>query len=489
MANRAKGRRLFARVNRRWVCRGLLALIGGAVGGCGQSGADVPSGQTATPPERLPSISAVATPSSLPGPATPMPSATRIDPLPTATASAPAGSPTALPSPGPRKYGIQLLLDDDGKYPDPIHWSPTVWPQHLTYARKLVGAGGYAQELIRLDDLNVAKWQIFMAGCARENLVPIVRLASTYDHDLLQWNPPPTDADGRRYRTAAGQYRDFLAQLDWPTPTRYVIVGNEPNRGDEWGNQPDPAAYARFLADVGAALHEIGVTVLGPSLDNYAPNSNGQIIAGYRFLDSQTFLDELAAADSAALQTIDVWSSHAYPLGPFIADPSKQVFQIDYAFGAKNPHHQTPPPGIYNRGINSYRWDLWKAGQYLGDRAATLPVMITETGWRHRGSQDPRAKDSVNADVPDDLLAAYVDLAFRGNDGRYPNLPSTGWTPWNADPRVLGAVLFALDGYPRDWGHTNWLDLDASGNVSGVTPAFKLMSRWTGESPRGPAPG
>ena len=129
--------------------------------------------------------------------------------------------------------------------------------------------------------------------------------------------------------------------------------------------------------------------------------------------------------------------------------------------------------------MNSYRWDLWKVGTYLGERATSLPVMITETGWRHRGAQDPRAKDSANANVPDDLLGAYVDLAFHGNNGQYPDLPTTGWTPWNEDPRVLGAVLFALDGYPRDWGHTNWLKLDQQGKVIGAFPAFEAMSTWT----------
>ena len=36
----------------------------------------------------------------------------------------------------------------------------------------------------------------------------------------------------------------------------YVIVGNEPNRGDEWSDQPNPAEYARYLRDVGNALLE-----------------------------------------------------------------------------------------------------------------------------------------------------------------------------------------------------------------------------------------
>jgi hypothetical protein len=462
------------RINRRYTFLGFLAALGSALGACARPGGTMPGSARAERP----------VPSATPAQPTPITVERLATATPLLTRARAAPLPTAVPSrvtrvPSQPKYGIHLLLDDDGKYPDPVHWSPTVWPEHLAYARKLVGEGGYVQEVIRLDDLNVAKWQQFLDLCAHEHLVPIVRLASTYDHKLLLWNAPPTDPDGRGYTRVAQRYRDFLARLRWPTATHYVIVGNEPNRGDEWGNHPDPAAYARFLVDVGAALHEIGVTVLAPSLDTYAPNSNGQPIDGYRYLDAETFLDEMAAANPTAFSAIDVWSSHAYPLGPFVADPSKQVFQVDYAFGAKNPRHQTPPPGIYNRGVNSYHWDLWKVAPYLGIRAASLPVMITETGWRHRGSQNPQAKDRANADVPDDLLAAYVDLAYHGNGGRYPDLPATGWIPWDDDPRVLGAVLFALDGYPRDWGHTNWLKLDQKGNVIGAFSAFQEMSQWT----------
>ncbi len=466
--------RVLPRINRRHACLGTLAVLGGVLDACARKSGAEPGPATKSQPEpavspappTAPAVEPVATP-------TIVPTRAASTPRPTIAPS------TVDPAQPRRKYGIHLLLDDDGRYPDPVHWSPTVWPEHLAYARKLVGEGGLVQEVIRFDDLNVGKWQQFLDLCAREGLVPIIRLASTYDHDRLMWNAPPTNPDGRGYTEVARRYRDFLAQLHWPTPTRYVIVGNEPNRGDEWGNHPDPAAYARFLVDVGAALHEAGATVLAPSLDNYAPNSNGQPINGYRYLDAETFLDEMAAANPAAFAVIDVWSAHCYPLGPFVADPSKQVFQIDYAFGASNPHHQAPPPGIFNRGVNSYRWDLWKVAPYLGERASSIPVMITETGWRHRGSQDPRAKDSANASVPDDLLSAYVDLSFHGNNGRYPDLPATGWTPWNEDARVLGVVLFALDGYPRDWGHTNWLELDQQGKVVGTYPAFRAMSQWT----------
>ncbi len=394
----------------------------------------------------------------------PVPGAT--NPLATATQGpAPSdGQPPTLPWPR-QKYGIHLLLDDGRK-----HWLPDVWPQHLQAAREIVGEGGYVVQLVRLDDLDVARWQFFFDLCAEYQLVPILRLATPYDHENKWWEAPPKDPDGQGYTQAARRFRDWMAQLRWPTEPHYAIVHNEPNRGDEWGNQPDPAEYARYLRDVGRALHEIGITVLGPALDLYAPHSNGQPIGGRLYIDAESFLDGMAAAEPAAFDVLDVWASHAYPLDPFRLDPSRQVFQIDYAHDATNPQHVEPPAGIHNRGVNSYRWELWKLAQILGPRAAELPVMVTESGWRHAPSQDPEARDQVHAEISFETMSAYLDLAFHGNGGRYPGLPEAGWTPWNDDEQVLGVVLFALGGYPKDWGHTNWVVVDERGRVTALYP-------------------
>lgn len=411
-----------------------------------------PISATAAPPEPRPDPT---------GPVTTAPATTTQSPIPEAAAPSPTPY-TPIPD---QKRGIHLLLDDGRN-----HWLPDVWPQHLEAARHIVGEGGYVVQLIRLDDLDVDRWQAFLDLCARERLVPIIRLAGEYDHDRKWWTAPPRDADGQGYQEVAARYRDFLSRLHWPAEPRYVVVYNEPNRGDEWSNAPDPAGYAHFLLDVGLALQDIGITVLGPALDLYAPHSNGQLIAGHRYVDAETFLDEMAAAEPRAFDVIDVWASHAYPLDPFRLDPSRHVFQIDYANGASNPRHTEPPEGLHNRGVNSYQWELWKLEQLIGPRARELPVMITETGWRHAPSQDPEARDSVHANVSFETMTAYVNLAFYGNGGRYPDLPETGWIPWQQDPLVLGVALFALGGYPREWGHTNWVVVDEDGQVLDLYP-------------------
>lgn len=76
------------------------------------------------------------------------------------------------------------------------------------------------------------------------------------------------------------------------------------------------------------------------------------------------------------------------------------------------------------------------------------------------------------------LVADYLDLAWRGNGGRYPDFPETGWTPWSTDRRLLGVVIFAFNGTPVEWGHTSWLRLDHSGTILGTAP---MTDVWSGD--------
>lgn len=95
----------------------------------------------------------------------------------------------------------------------------------------------------------------------------------------------------------------------------------------------------------------------------------------------------------------------------------------------------------------------------------------------------PRGDDSApgqrcGAGLPDAAtVARYLDLAMAGNRGRYPSLPETGWTPWQDDPRVVAVTPFALNGAPHEWGHTNWLALNAEGEVLDVYAPFTIWAR------------
>ena len=43
------------------------------------------------------------------------------------------------------------------------------------------------------------------------------------------------------------------------------------------------------------------------------------------------------------------------------------------------------------------------------------------------------------------------------------------------DARVIAVTPFALDGTPKEWGHTNWLQLDREGRVLGIYPMFEAL--------------
>ena len=352
-------------------------------------------------------------------------------------------------TPSTNKQGVHLLLDDGRS-----HWPISVWRSHMEHAAQLIGPHGYVTQLIRLDDLNINKWQQFMDLCADFDLIPIIRLATVYDQQADWWEAPPRDDNGR-YTTVASQYATFLASLTWPTDQHFILVGNEPNHGDEWGGRPDPAAYAQFLTDVSTAIKTADpqARILNAPLDPFSPHTGSQPFNnGFWYVDATTFLQEMYKTNPTVFNHIDAWASHPYPLGPFAAPPWQQTFQIDSLNGAPHPSLPNPLPELPNRGINGYEWELWQLAQW-GIR--DLPLFITETGWRHSEKGYPTVAE----------VTVYFDLALRGNNGRYPQYPETGWTPWLADSRIIAITPFALNGHPDEWNHTNWLQMDSDGTI------------------------
>lgn len=384
-----------------------------------------------------------------------------------------ATAPTPIPSPkpaSPNKLGVHLLLDDGRNV-----WPTELWLPHMLHARQAVGEWGYVTELVRIDDLEPTRWQLFMDICTHLHLTPILRLATTYDNEGGWWVAPQADEAGG-YRTVAALYADFAAALRWPTPDHHIIVGNEPNHGNEWGGRPDPAAYTRFLIDVADALHaaDPGARVMNAGFDPFTPHTGDVPFSdGLYYMDEETFLDQMCAADPDVFTRLDIWASHSYPTGPLTDGPWQQEYRADWLNGAANPNHLPPPPGVYNRGVNGYEWELFKLSS-LG--VQSLPVIITETGWRHAESADPDSTDNGRPLPDSETVATYLDLALWGNGGRYPEFPQSGWTPWLADPRVVAVTPFALDGSPAEWGHTNWLVLDSHGSVLDTYAPFDLLA-------------
>ena len=122
-------------------------------------------------------------------------------------------------------------------------------------------------------------------------------------------------------------------------------------------------------------------------------------------------------------------------------------------------------------GTSFCEWELFKLSTF---GVKPLPIFITETGWRHTETTSSNADDG--GAFPDAAtVAVYLDLTLHGNGGRYPDLPDEGWKPWLDDPRVAAVTFFAFDGIPAEWGHTNWLALDAEGNVQDTYAPFDLL--------------
>ena len=409
----------------------------------------------------VPTSTATAGPTSTPGPspsATPLPTSTPREPTPTL---APGQTPTPAAI---NKRGVHLLLDDGN-----TKFDERVWEQHIVWAGRLSGPGGYAVQLVRSNDLDPQSWQQMVDLLDREGLIPIIRLATHKSEDNQWWVEPTPDPDGLSYKSEADRYRRFFDAIDWPGETVLVTVANETNRPDEWGGAPNPAAYARFLRDVSEALRRVTsvkVLILNGALDAYAPSAR---FATTFAMDSELYMEGMVAEVPDIFERLDGWASHAYPLGPFGEHPGKQIFQIDDVRPNATPRRK-PPTGIVNRGVNGYEWELWKLEQ-LGLKRE-LPVYVTESGWRHRSTQAP-SRDKDFATVEDGRFTDLVSLAFDGPS----NGPAEGWVPWNQDPRVRAVALFALAGRPDHWGHTNLLLVDLLGQIQGAYPFAESLAR------------
>ena len=364
-----------------------------------------------------------------------------------------------LPRPIPfpvNKRGVHLLLDDGRQA-----WPVARWDDHMAAAAAAVQAHGYVLQLVRADNLDVAHWQHLLDLCAEHELRLILRLATTFDQEHGYWTRPEAGPAGD-YASIATEFARFLAALEWPDGNHFVIIGNEPNHGEEWGGRVDPAGYARFFLATARAIHaaDPAAIVLNAPLDQFAPHTNGQPLAnGFTYMDATSFLDEMVVAEPAWLAELDGWASHSYPLGPFSRPPGEQVFAIDLLNGAAGRGAEEVPTGLYNRGVAGYEWELYLLSTY-GVRG--LPVFITETGWRHRESVVEGALDSGPAGLPDSAtVARYLETAFREQ--------------WLPDNRVFAVIPFAFNGLPAEWGHSNWLRLSEAGEILGV---YEMGAVW-----------
>lgn len=215
-------------------------------------------------------------------------------------------------------------------------------------AAQLVNSGGdwgYITVLIESKDRNQNKWQEFFDTLRKWHLIPLVRLATQPDGNF--WiRPDETDAQ---------TWADFLDSLNWPAKNRYVVVYNEPNHAQEWGNQVDAKLYAEILDKTITALKNKNrdFFVLNAGFDASSPSEPPA------YQDELIFLKQMEEAVPGIFNKLDGWVSHSYP----------------------NPGFAGSPDALGKGTVGTWAWEL----SALGSLGVTknLPVFITETGWKH----------------------------------------------------------------------------------------------------------
>jgi hypothetical protein len=219
----------------------------------------------------------------------------------------------------------------------------------IPLASKLVNANGgdwgYVLIPVQSGDKDLIKWQQFMNDCKKYHLIPIVRLATEGDpfRTTVWRTPAPADII---------DFANFLDSLDWPTKNRYVIVYNEVNRGDEWGGNADPKAYAELLSFASSVFKSKSTDffMISAGLDNAAPDQ------GNVYINEYNYIKQMNQAVPGIFNQVDGMSSHSYP----------------------NPGFSQPPDNTSSTGVGSFGFER---ALIKTMRQKDIPVFITETGW------------------------------------------------------------------------------------------------------------
>jgi len=374
------------------------------------------------------------------------------------------------------EIGVHLLMTSD-----PVQFPAGDWSPHLDYAQQMTGEGGWIVQLIESHDQDSEKWQRFLDDCWARGLRPVFRLATYTNAETGIWVAP----DPRRLDELAADWRAFFATLELEHPL-YVIIGNEPNRGVEWGGVPNPFEYANYFVAVAKALRTLELDqplwVSAAALDLHAPHTNGYPITEDRIIlvDAPRFIDEMFMAQPHWPRFIDFWTSHVYPNEPFSSPPWEQSYVVHRGNGSEVLPLIDPPVGINNRGMHSYEWEIWYMKHVWG--VDLPPILISEMGYRHNDPTDPKSSDHNGAVISPQQIAEYLPLIFWGVG----DTTLDGWLPFDQDSRLMGVVYFGLAGAPAVWGHTNLLKVDEDGNILGTYPHYDVLAAYTQQTMAAP---
>jgi len=218
--------------------------------------------------------------------------------------------------------------------------------------------------------------QDLLDRCFESHLQPIIRLATRFDEAAETWSRPEPD-DPERWRA-------FLERGRWPTKRAWIIAGNEPNLGREWGGEVDSASYAEYLShflDVFADSDRFMVTN-GP-LD--ASNATEMP----KMQDAYEFLGGMGAAVPGIFGRLAGWASNPYSVP-----------------------HQGPDLRYTHR---AYEAELQAIGR-------DMPVLITEAGHLNTGDEKEVAafyQEAFRDWMADPRVVAVTPLFWHPDRGVY----------------------------------------------------------------------
>jgi hypothetical protein len=251
-------------------------------------------------------------------------------------------------------------------------------PQYILTASNIVnangGSWGYLTILLTRQDrdnaLSYYQLQQVLDRCYEARVQPIVRVATRFDVDTGIWDRPD-ESDPIRWRA-------LLDQVRFPNTPVWIIPANEPNLGREWGGQVDVASFVQYQNAFMAQFADADrYKVLNAPLNLSNPHQLPLM------QDSFDFLAEMAHLDPTIFERLPAWATNSYKVDGF-------------GEGVRFTHR-------------GYELEL----EFIGRE---MPVLITETGWLNRRSDE---------DIGRFYSQAYQD--------------------WQADRRVIAATPLIWD--------------------------------------------
>lgn len=278
--------------------------------------------------------------------------------------------------------------------------------EELTDAANLVnssgGDWGYVTVVVQENDRDRGKWQAIFDKMRKLHLIPIVRLATSVEQG--GWRKPNPDD--------AIEWVQFLDSLNWVIKNRYIVLFNEPNHAQEWGNRVDSQDFTRVCLEFAKQLKAKNpdfFVMLG-GFDAAAPHKPPL------YEDEQSFISQMFQSSpneaGELFGYLDGWASHSYPNYGFIGSPLA-------------------------RGKVSVRTYLWEIN-FLKKMGLTrkLPVFITETGWPHSEGFKYNPSFLTETKVADNFTIYFQQLL--------------------KDPQVVAITPFVLNYQGELFDHFSW---------------------------------